>query len=52
MEDAEDAMNDARRDEGKNSYQYKMAEYAYQSSIYKKDAAVAGGVAVWRKKRK
>lgn len=40
-EDAEDAMNDARRDEGKNSYQYKMAEYAYQSSIYKKDAAVA-----------
>lgn len=41
VEDAEDAMNDARRDEGKNSYQYKMAEYAYQSSIYKKDAAVA-----------
>ena len=24
VEDAEDAMNDARRDEGKNSYQYKM----------------------------
>lgn len=41
VEDAEDTMNDARRDEGKNSYQYKMAEYAYQSSIYKKDAAVA-----------
>ena len=41
VEDAEDAMNDARRDEGKNSYQYKMAEYAYQSSIYKKDAVVA-----------
>lgn len=41
VEDSEDAMNDARRDEGKNSYQYKMAEYAYQSSIYKKDAAVA-----------
>ena len=41
VEDAEDAMNDARRDEGKNSYQYKMAEYAYQSSIYKKNAAVA-----------
>lgn len=41
VEDAEDAMNDARRDDGKNSYQYKMAEYAYQSSIYKKDAAVA-----------
>lgn len=41
VEDAVDAMNDARRDEGKNSYQYKMAEYAYQSSIYKKDAAVA-----------
>lgn len=41
VEDAEDAMNDARRDEGRNSYQYKMAEYAYQSSIYKKDAAVA-----------
>lgn len=41
VEDAEDAMNDARWDEGKNSYQYKMAEYAYQSSIYKKDAAVA-----------
>lgn len=41
VEDAVDAMNDARRDEGKNSYQYKMAEYAYQSSLYKKDAAVA-----------
>lgn len=41
VEDAEDAMNDARRDEGKNSYQYKMAEYAYQSSLYKNDAAVA-----------
>lgn len=41
VEDAEDAMNDARRDDGKNSYQYKMAEYAYQSSLYKKDAAVA-----------
>ena len=41
VEDAEDAMNDARRDKGKNSYQYKMAEYAYQSSIYKKDATVA-----------
>ena len=41
VEDAEDAMNDARRDEGKNSYQYKMADYAYQSSLYKKDAAVA-----------
>lgn len=41
VEDAEDTMNDARRDEGKNSYQYKMAEYAYQSSLYKKDAAVA-----------
>ena len=41
VEDAEDAVNDARRDEGKNSYQYKMAEYAYQSSLYKKDAAVA-----------
>ena len=41
VEDAEDAMNDTRRDEGKNSYQYKMAEYAYQSSLYKKDAAVA-----------
>ena len=41
VEDAEDAMNDARRDEGKNSYQYKMAEYAYQSSLYQKDAAVA-----------
>ena len=41
VEDAEDEMNDARRDEGKNSYQYKMAEYTYQSSLYKKDAAVA-----------
>lgn len=41
VEDAEDAMNDSRRDDGKNSYQYKMAEYAYQSSLYKKDAAVA-----------
>lgn len=41
VEDAEDAMNDARRDEGKNSYQFKMAEYTYQSSLYQQDAAVA-----------
>ena len=41
VEDAEDAMNDARRDEGKNSYQYKMAEYTYRSALYQKDAAVA-----------
>lgn len=41
VEDAEDAMNDARRDEGKNSYQYKMAEYDYQSKLYQNDSAVA-----------
>ena len=41
VEDAEDAMNDARRDEGKNSYQYKMAEYTYQSALYQNDAAIA-----------
>ena len=41
VEDAEEAMNDARRDEGKNSYQYKMAEYTYRSALYQKDAAVA-----------
>lgn len=41
VEDAEDAMNDARRDEGKNSYQYKMKEHAYQSALYQNDSAIA-----------
>lgn len=41
VENAEDAMNDARRDNGKNSYQYKMAQYTYQSALYQEDAAIA-----------
>ncbi len=41
VEDAEDAMNDARRDEGKNSYQYKMKEHAYQSALYQNDSTIA-----------
>ncbi|MFQ9410338.1 MAG: hypothetical protein ACLR1T_03860 [Evtepia gabavorous] len=41
MEDAKQAMDDARREEGKNSYQYKMAEYTYQSTLYQNDATIA-----------
>ena len=41
VEDAKQAMDDARREEGKNSYQYKMAEYTYQSTLYQNDATIA-----------
>ena len=35
------SVDDARREEGKNSYQYKMAEYTYQSTLYQNDATIA-----------
>ncbi len=41
VEKAEDEMNDARSDHGKNSYQFKMAEHSYQAAIYKDQAAIA-----------
>lgn len=41
VENAEEEMNDARRDEGKDSYQYKMAAYAYQAALYQDQATVA-----------
>lgn len=41
VEDAEDDMEDARREEGKNSYQYKMAQHTYQAAVYQEEAAVA-----------
>lgn len=41
VEKAEDEMNTARKDNGKNSYQYQMAEHAYQSAVYQNAAAVA-----------
>lgn len=41
VENAEEEMNDALRDEGKDSYQYEMAAYAYQSAVYQDQAAIA-----------
>ena len=41
VEKAEDDMDDARKDNGKNSYQYQMAEHAYQSAVYQQSAAIA-----------
>lgn len=41
VEKAEDEMNDARSDHGKNSYQFKMAEHSYQAAIYKDQATIA-----------
>lgn len=40
VEDAEDDMNDARREEGKNSYQYKMAEHTYQAAVVQEESAI------------
>lgn len=41
VENAEEEMNDALREEGKNSYQYEMAAYAYQSAVYQDQATIA-----------
>ena len=41
VEKAKDEMDTARNDEGSNSYQYKMAEHAYQSAVYQNDATIA-----------
>lgn len=40
VEDAEDDMEDARKDEGKNSYQYKMAQHTYESAVLSEKSAV------------
>ena len=42
VEKAEDEMEDARKDHGKSSYQYQMAEHSYQSAVYQNSAAVSG----------
>jgi len=41
VEKAEDDMDTARKDHGKNSYQYKTAEHAYQSAVYQQTASIA-----------
>lgn len=41
VENAEDDRKDAQKDNGKNSYQYKMAEHAYQSAVYQQTSAIA-----------
>ncbi len=41
VEKAEDEMDTARKDHGKNSYQYQMAEHAYQSAVYQQSATIA-----------
>ena len=41
VEKAEDDMDTARKDHGKKSYQYQMAEHAYQSAVYQQTAAIS-----------
>lgn len=41
VEKAGDDMDDARKDNGSNSYQYQMAEHAYQSAVYQEASAIA-----------
>lgn len=41
VENAEKEMNDARSDEGKNSYQYKMAQHSHEAAVIQEQAAVA-----------
>lgn len=40
VEDAEESMNDARKEEGKNSYQYKMAQHQYEAALFQQEAAI------------
>lgn len=40
VEDAEDDMEDARREEGKNSYQYKMAQHTYEAALLTERSAI------------
>ena len=41
VEDAADERDDARKDHGSNSYQYRMAEHTYQSALYQQASAIA-----------
>ena len=41
VEKAREEMEDARKDNGKSSYQYQMAEHAYQSAVYQEASAIA-----------
>ena len=40
VEDAEDDMEDARKENGKNSYQYKMAQHTYEAALLSEKSAV------------
>ncbi len=40
VEDAEDDMEDARKEEGKNSYQYKMAQHTYEAALLTEKSAI------------
>lgn len=40
VEDAKEDMDDARRENGKNSYQYKMAEHSHQAAQYQEQSAI------------
>lgn len=40
VEDAEEDMEDARKEEGKNSYQYKVAQHTYESAVLSQKSAV------------
>lgn len=40
VEDAEDEMNDARKEHGKKSYQYEMAEHSYEAALLQQEAAL------------
>ena len=40
VEDAKEDMDDARRENGKNSYQYEMAEHSHQAAQYQEQSAI------------
>ena len=40
VEDAKRDMDDALKDEGPNSYQYKMAQHAYEAALLTQDSAI------------
>lgn len=40
VEDAKDDMEDARKEEGKNSYQYKMAQHTYEAALLTEKSAI------------
>lgn len=40
LENAAETWKEAKKDHGKNTYEYKMAEHTYQSAVYQHDASI------------